>query len=266
MPEKRGRGKTDAASISFTNMKLKHTIGVLLALSIFIVSPAANAQENQDPNYRSSLLNEEGTKPEKVKYDSTYRPATYQVQVDYFRSHPNSKKDIIFLGNSLTAHMDWAELLGNKNIRNRGISSDITFGVLERLDEVIEGKPAKVFLLIGINDISRNVPEDVILANYSKIVHRIKAGSPKTKIYVQTLLPTNNSFDKFKKHYNKEKETAIVNQGIKELATQQNLTLIDLNPHFADSNGQLKTEYTHDGLHLIIAGYKKWAELLKKHL
>ena len=73
---------------------------------------------------------EEGIKPEKVKYDSTYRPGTYQVQVDYFRHFPNTKKDIIFLGNSLTAHMDWLELLGEKHARSRGLSSDITFGVL----------------------------------------------------------------------------------------------------------------------------------------
>jgi lysophospholipase L1-like esterase len=203
---------------------------------------------------------------EVAKYDSTFRPATWQVQVDYFRHHPNSKKDIIFLGNSLTAHINWMELLGEKHARNRGISSDITFGVLERLDEVIEGKPAKVFLLIGINDISRNVPEEVILANYKKIINRIKAGSPTTKIYVQTLLPTNNTFDKFKKHYNKEAETTTVNNGIKTIAAAEKLILIDLHPHFADGNGKLKTEYTHDGLHLTIEGYKKWAEILKKHL
>ncbi|MBC5775537.1 sialate O-acetylesterase [Pontibacter sp. KCTC 32443] len=208
----------------------------------------------------------EGTKSEVAKYDSTYRPATYQVQVDYFRKHKNSKKDIIFLGNSLTAHIDWAELLENKNVRNRGISSDITFGVLERLDEVIEGKPAKVFLLIGINDISRNVPEEVILANYKKIIRRIKAGSPKTKIYVQTLLPTNNTFDKFKKHYNKEAQTVAVNKGIKEIAATEKVTVIDLHPNFTNSDGKLKQEYTHDGLHLTIAGYKVWAGILKKYL
>ena len=244
-------------------MKLNYSFFLFGVACTLFCTTNVNAQVSSEPAFS---LSGEDTKPVVMRYDSTYRPATWQVQVDYFKSHPNSKKDIIFLGNSLTAHMDWLELLGEKHARNRGISSDITFGVLERLDEVIEGKPAKVFLLIGINDISRNVPEHVILANYSKIVRRIKAGSPKTRIYVQTLLPTNNSFDKFKKHYNKEKETATVNQGIKEIAAQEKVTLIDLHPHFADSNGQLKTAYTHDGLHLTIEGYKKWAELLQKHL
>jgi hypothetical protein len=48
----------------------------------------------------------------------------------------------MFLGNSITNHVDWEELLGMPNARNRGISGYITYGVLERLDEVIEGHPA----------------------------------------------------------------------------------------------------------------------------
>ena len=80
------------------------------------------------------------------KWDSTFRPNNYALKVEQFRSFPNSSKDIIFLGNSITAGTDWMELLGRSDVRNRGISGDITFGVLERLDEVIEGKPAKVFI------------------------------------------------------------------------------------------------------------------------
>ncbi|WP_181308650.1 GDSL-type esterase/lipase family protein [Rufibacter sp. XAAS-G3-1] len=199
-----------------------------------------------------------------AKYDSTYRPASYELQVKQFRSFPNSSNDIIFLGNSLTANTEWAELLGMPNVKNRGISGDITFGVLERLDEVIEGKPTKVFILIGINDISRNVPDQLILGNYQKMISRIKAGSPKTKIYLQTLLPVNNTFDKFKNHYNKDEHIAAVNQGLRALAAREKITLIDLHPHFLDKDNRLVKEYTHDGLHLTVAGYQRWVEVLKK--
>src|SRR5215204_3668553 len=109
-----------------------------------------------------------------TKWDSTFRPNNYALKVEQFRSFPNSSNDIIFLGNSITAGTDWMELLGRTDVRNRGISGDITFGILERLQEVTEGKPAKVFILIGINDISRNVPDSVIVSNYLKIVQRIK--------------------------------------------------------------------------------------------
>ena len=111
---------------------------------------------------------------QQAKWDSTYRPGNYEQRVANFRSYPDSKKDIIFLGNSITDYAEWNELLQLPEARNRGISGDITFGVLERLDEVTEGKPAKIFILIGINDIARNIPDSVILDNYKKIINPIE--------------------------------------------------------------------------------------------
>lgn len=196
-------------------------------------------------------------------WDSTYRPAVFNLKVEAFKSYPNSSNDVIFLGNSITAGTDWSELLQMPNAKNRGISGDITFGVLERLDEVIEGKPPKVFLLIGINDISRNIPDDVILSNYARIINRIQAGSPATKIYFQTLLPTNASFDKFKNHYHKEEHILRVNEGLKKLARKENVVIVDLYNLFLDNEAKLDSRYTHDGLHLNALGYLKWKKFLE---
>jgi lysophospholipase L1-like esterase len=201
---------------------------------------------------------------QKAKWDSTYRPNNYQLKVEQFKSFPNSSKDIIFLGNSITAGTDWMELLGRTDVRNRGISSDITFGVLQRLDEIVDGKPAKVFVLIGINDISRNVPDSFIIDNYRKIIQRIKSESPKTKIYFHTLLPVNNEFTQFKNHYNKDEHILYVNEELKKLAAKEKITLIDLYPHFLNSVKKLDKKYTIDGLHLNAEGYKVWANVLKK--
>jgi lysophospholipase L1-like esterase len=199
-------------------------------------------------------------------YDSTVRPGSYQLKVGEFRSFPNSKNDIIFLGNSITAGIDWHELLQKSNCLNRGISGDVTFGVLERLDEVTEGKPAKVFILIGINDISRNFPDEVILNNYRRIIRRIKAESPNTKIYFQTLMPVNNEFTQFKNHYNKDEHILAVNEGLKKIGAEENITIIDLYPHFLDAGKKLDKRYTLDGLHLNAEGYEVWAGVLKKYL
>jgi lysophospholipase L1-like esterase len=198
--------------------------------------------------------------------DSAVRPGGYKLRVELFKSYPNSKKDIIFVGNSITQGVDWAELLQNKYARNRGISGDITYGVLERLDEIIEGKPAKVFVLIGINDIEHNIPDTLIVNNYRRIITRIKTESPKTKIYFHTLLPVNNEFTQFKKHYNKDEHILFVNTELKKIAAEENITLIDLHPHFLDASNKLDKRYTVDGLHLNAEGYKVWAEILKQYL
>lgn len=196
-----------------------------------------------------------------VKWDSLYRPGKYKEIVSKWKTEPQSNKDFIFLGNSITAGTDWAKLLNLPQAKNRGISGDITFGVLERLQEVIDGKPKKVFILIGINDISRNIPDSIILDNYKKIISRIRKGSKKTQIYFNTLLPVNSSFEKFKNHYGKDEHILHINDELRKMKAK-NVTIIDLYPQFLDQQNHLRAELTKDGLHLIPEGYKVWADFL----
>ncbi|WP_316813028.1 GDSL-type esterase/lipase family protein [Pedobacter heparinus] len=203
------------------------------------------------------------TSAQQVTWDSTARPGSFLKKIEEFKTEGIQKKDFVFLGNSITAGTNWAKLLDLPNAKNRGISGDITFGVLERLEQVISGKPAKVFVLIGINDISKNIPDSLILRNYKRIISRIKAGSRKTKIYFYTLLPVNASFNKFKNHYGKDEHILWLNSEIKKLADKK-VTIIDLYAHFLDAENHLKAELTHDGLHLKPEGYQVWAEMLKK--
>ncbi|MFD1630147.1 GDSL-type esterase/lipase family protein [Pseudopedobacter beijingensis] len=214
---------------------------LILAFGLFIAGNGLNAQA--------------------VKWDSTYRPPKYKESIDRFNAEPISANEYIFLGNSITASTNWSRLLGLPQAKNRGISGDITFGVLERLQEVIDRKPAKVFVLIGINDIARNIENSLIVANYQKIVSRIRKGSPKTQIYFSTLLPVNASFGKLKNHMGKDDRILYLNEQIKKLVAR-NVTVIDLYPHFLDENKHLKAELTKDGLHLNPEGYKLWAEIL----
>jgi lysophospholipase L1-like esterase len=199
-------------------------------------------------------------------WDSTRRPDIYQPRVELFKAFKHSKKDIIMLGNSITFWGDWPELLQSAKIKNRGIPGDNTFGVLERLGEVINRLPAKVFILIGINDIAAGIPDSIIARNLKRIVQRIKSESPRTKIYFQTLLPTNSSFPRKAGQFNKEAHIANVNASIKNIAAEENISLIDLFSAFSDSKGQLIKELSWDGVHLTASGYYKWAEILKEYI
>lgn len=196
-------------------------------------------------------------------WDSTFRPPAYKIKVDQFRSYKSSPSDFIFLGNSITAGTDWSELLSNRRAKNRGISADITFGVLERLTDVTKGNPAKIFLLIGINDISRNIPDEFIVRNFHRIVSRIRAESPRTKIYIHTLMPVNHTFNKFPNHYGKDEHILFVNDAIRKMADNKNVFVIDLYPAFLDKDKRLISEFTHDGLHLTAAGYQNWVKVLR---
>ncbi len=199
-------------------------------------------------------------------YNQEYMNSYYQQKVTLFELLPKSTDDIIFLGNSITDIGEWAELWQNINVKNRGISSDITKGVLARLEDIVEGKPAKLFIMIGINDIARNIPDTVIFNNYVDILNKVIAANPSSKVYVQSILPTNNAFTEYKNHQNKQDKINSINSSLVELCNQLNVNVfyIDLNPHFANDEGKLKKEYTNDGLHLNGAGYLKWKEILEE--
>ncbi len=194
--------------------------------------------------------------------DTTYKTTYYVQKVTLFRLLPNTKGEIIFLGNSITDIGEWSELWQNNRVKNRGISGDNTFGVLARLDEVTASKPAKIFIMIGINDIAKETPDSIIIANYKKIISRIKIESPATKIIVQSILPTNNYFSEFKRHQNKMEHVLFVNAILENYCEEIGLVYLDLYNSFLDENKKLDKKCTNDGLHINGYGYMKWKQIL----
>ena len=196
--------------------------------------------------------------------DTSYRTTYYEQKVTMFRLQPDAEGEVVFLGDSITDIAEWGEIWKNKNVRNRGISSDNTFGVLARLDEVLSSKPKKIFIMIGINDIARNTPDEVIVANYRKIVQRIRTESPKTRLYLQSVLPTNNEFTEFKRHQNKDEHIRAVNAALQGIAAENGAVWVDLYSAFLDESGKMDKRYTNDGLHINGYGYEKWKAVLRE--
>ncbi|MFV0392336.1 MAG: serine hydrolase [Paludibacteraceae bacterium] len=194
----------------------------------------------------------------------------YYKRVQLFSEEPPiTPNDIVMLGNSITeGGKDWNKLLGRKNIRNRGISGDIAEGVYDRINSIVGGNPQKLLLLIGINDISRNIPNDSIVGYIEKIVLELKSKSPQTEIYLQSILPFDQSKrGNNKRLENKEKTVIEANKMIKAAAKKQHVRFINLYPLFVEKNTDtLKGDFTNDGLHLNEAGYQVWAKELKKYL
>ncbi|MDP4291830.1 MAG: GDSL-type esterase/lipase family protein [Bacteroidota bacterium] len=200
-----------------------------------------------------------------VSFAQTSKYGTfYDQRKSLFEILPDTKNEIIFLGNSITNFCEWGELFQNPHVKNRGISGDVTQGVLDRLDEVTRAKPAKVFLLIGINDLSRNIPKDTVLLNITKIADNIHHASPKTRIYLQSILPVNDRFGLFPNHTNKTAEIKWINENLVSLCKDKGYTFVDLYSHFKNSNDdKMNPEYTNDGLHLLGKGYLLWANIIK---
>jgi len=198
------------------------------------------------------------------KQDSTHKLNNYYYQrKSLFELLPDDPEEIIFLGNSLTNGCEWQELFNNPKIKNRGINGDYTVGVLNRLDEIVRAKPKKIFLMIGVNDLGRDIPVDTVIKNYQKILDTIKIRSPKTEIFMQSVLPDNLEISP-----NRQPIQLILdlNKKLKILASKNDITFIDLYPSFIDKNGYLDSSLTNDGLHLMGKGYLIWKKIIMKYI
>jgi len=200
------------------------------------------------------------------KYDTVrFAPEHYQERMALFRSEALQQGGIIFLGNSITEYADWRRLMNDVRVINRGIAGDNTFGMLDRLQDVIDRHPSKLFIEAGINDIAQDVPVGMIVGNISSIVQWVRAGSPATKIYVVSVLPVNENVRKeYPELTDKNPVVREVDLQLQQLAGAAGFTYIDLAARVADPSGNLLAKYARpDGLHLNGEGYKVFAGMIK---
>lgn len=196
--------------------------------------------------------------------DVMARSAYWEQKVSLYDKLPINENDIVFLGNSITDGGEWQELFMMGNVKNRGISADVIDGVQERLRQVTSGHPKKIFLLIGINDVSHHLGASKIASRYEKLVKEIRRQTPDTKLYIQSVFPINNDFKRYKNLIGEEKTVLSLNERLKVIAQENGAEYVDLWPVLADSaSGKLKKEYTNDGLHLTGEGYKTWVEAIR---
>ena len=185
------------------------------------------------------------------KWDGYYLNPYYDASITtYVLNEEDGPVDIIFLGDSITYYGEWGEWFDEKKVLNRGIRSDTSEGVLNRIDEITFINPQKVFLMIGINDISDDGNVEDVIENITEICERIHMTNPTCIIYLQSVLPQINFDNRIIKQ---------LNVRIRKISYQnENIKYIDLYDMF-DSNGEIEDRYySEDQLHLNGEGYKCW--------
>ena len=195
----------------------------------------------------------------------------YDQRVALFDSLPPIKhNDIVLLGNSLT------EFGGNWNMRlkgkekghyiNRGIIGDDAMGMYDRLYQILPAHPKKIFLMAGVNDISHNLSADSVASLVTKLVDKILTDSPHSKLYLESILPINESFHRWRTMIGKTETVVAVNDRLRKLAAAKSITFIDLFPSFViPGTHVMRPELTVDGLHLTPAGYEVWSKILREY-
>ena len=178
--------------------------------------------------------------------------------------------DIIFIGDSIVEYYPLQELLGTaKTIVNRGIRGYQTKLLLENLDAHLYGGAVdQIVLLIGTNDIGKDVPMNEALDNLERVIQSIARNYPLSQIKLLSILPVNEG-EKYKQtvYIRTNEKIREWNQAYEALTSAyMQVDFVPVYDSLIDTEGQLKKDYTTDGLHLSVAGYQALSEALKEYL
>ena len=175
---------------------------------------------------------------------------------------------IIFIGDSIVEYFPLHELLQSpKTLVNRGIRGYKTDLLLENLDAHLFGQALdKVFLLIGTNDIGKEMAQAETLANLEAVIQEISRDYPLAQIQLLSVLPVNEQ-EQYKGtvYIRTNKKIQALNRAYQELAqAYYQVSYVDVYSSLLDEVGQLAEAYTTDGLHLSVAGYRILAQALQE--
>ncbi len=189
--------------------------------------------------------------------DSVYikvrKRVTYEVYVRKFRREPVRPGSVVFLGDSITAQGDWGAWFPGRSVVVRGIGGDSARGVLARLEPVLD-RPAKLFLMIGTNDVWQGAPTAATLSTIGRIVRTVRERTPGTALYVQSVTPRSAAL---------AAPIRAVNAGLRSLAEEAGATYVELFDLLCDESGALRPGFSVDELHLQPAAYEIWREAVR---
>ena len=175
--------------------------------------------------------------------------------------------DIIFIGDSIVEYYPLQELFGDvMTIVNRGIRGYQTRLLLENLDAHLYGDAVdQIVLLIGTNDIGKDVSMNETLDNLERVIQSIAREYPLSQIKLLSILPVNEG-EKYKQtvYIRTNEKIREWNQAYEALASAYvQVDFVSIYDSLTDTEGQLQSAYTTDGLHLSVAGYQALSEALK---
>lgn len=178
--------------------------------------------------------------------------------------------DIIFIGDSIIEYYPLQELLGtSKAIVNRGIRGYQTGLLLDNLDAHLYGDAVdQIVILIGTNDIGKDIPMSQTLPNLESVIQTISRDYPLSQIKLVSILPVNEGEDFKQTVYIRTNEKIKAwNQAYQDLASAyMQVEFVPVFENLLDQKGQLKSDFTTDGLHLSVSGYQALSSTLKKYI
>ncbi|GAB3993843.1 SGNH/GDSL hydrolase family protein [Spirosoma daeguense] len=179
------------------------------------------------------------------------------------RTTPPPQRPIVFTGSSsirLWENLD--NYFPNKTILQRGFGGSTLNDVIHYADRVIiPYNPKQVVLYAGENDVAMGVTGQQTYERFVTLFQHVRKKLPDVPFVFIALKPSPS-----RRKYFAEMDAA--NRLIQQfLAKQKKADFVDIRPVMLTKSGQPVPElFKSDSLHMLPAGYERWAKVLKPYL
>ncbi len=226
-------------------------------------------KENKD----NKVDKNNNTKVDKSTKDKSKKESKSDKKIKINKVEPTKKVSgrSLYIGDSRTVGI--AEYAGIKNAdfyANVGLSVYNVFkdkaqvkgvGKVSITKILSSKKYAKVYLMIGINELGYNY--DKTIKRYREFVSYIRKLQPDAKVILQANLHVTKKRATGDKIIN-NKMINRYNKSIEAIADGEDIFYIDANSIFDDKAGDLSASMTSDGVHILAKYYKKWGQWIVK--
>lgn len=76
---------------------------------------------------------------------------------------------------------------------NRGIGGDCISGMINRVQPIVDGRPKAIFIMAVQRPAFLEISNEKLLQQYERLLDIIARGTPRTRVYIQSLLPLNEA-------------------------------------------------------------------------
>lgn len=136
------------------------------------------------------------------------------------------------------------------------------FGGKSGIQKVVEAKPYRVYIMLGMNEIHYRRPKDMIAA-YKELIATIKADSPQTDIVILPVSPVTAATQQKVSGY---WQIGKYNRMLRRMAAKQGLHYFDYTQFLKDRTGHLVPAYAPgDGIHWTPSVYARYIKKLEKY-
>ncbi|HZQ91776.1 MAG TPA: GDSL-type esterase/lipase family protein [Terriglobales bacterium] len=171
----------------------------------------------------------------------------------------------VLIGDSIAERWQLDQSFPRQRALNRGLSSQNTSQVLARFrSDALELHPRAIVVLAGSNDLAAGtaLPEAVTRGNFQSLAELARAQS--VKLVVVSVLPT---FPDAKGlPWRSNDRIAELNRWLRDFAAKQGIEYADCYSAMVAPGGQLRREFSDDGLHPNAAGFRAMTPIVQAAL